>query len=267
MSELRAVTRQAGVVLASNPGPMTLDGTNTYVLSGSGNSFVIVDPGPARPEHLDRLASVGPVDLILITHRHDDHTEAAAEFADRVGAPVRAFEAAHCHRGGTPLVDGENVTVAGLSISVVHTPGHTSDSVCFLLPDDGPLGRPERPGSMLTGDMILGRGTTVILPPDGSIGAYLASMERLRAYGRLLVLPAHGPELPDLEAISQEYLDHRHLRLDQIRAALAGIDGASSKTAAELVGPVADVVYADVDPRVRFAAEASVRAQLEYLVE
>ena len=193
---MRAVTEHARVLLAPNPGPMTLDGTNSYLLSGNGGrSSVIVDPGPLHDGHLDGLAAVGDVELILVTHRHHDHTEGAAALAAAVGAPVRAADPTFCV-GGEPLRDGETVTAAGLDIGVLGTPGHTADSVCFLLTSDSP----ERPyGSVLTGDTILGRGTTVIAPPDGSLRDYLGSLRVLAALGHAFVLPAHGPQLPDLE--------------------------------------------------------------------
>ena len=136
---------------------------------------------------------------------------------------------------------------------MVATPGHTSDSVCFHLPGDGPH------GSVLTGDTILGRGTTMLDYPDGTLGDYLASLDRLEALGPATVLPAHGPVLPSLAAIARAYRSHRLERLEQIRAALdrLGRDAAA--------GDVADAVYSDVDPSVRRAAETSVAAQLHYL--
>lgn len=247
------LTEQASVLLAPNPGPMTLDGTNSYLLAGpSAATRIVVDPGPADEDHLAALAAAGPVELILITHRHFDHTEAAAEFAQRTGAPVRAADPAHCI-GGDPLQDGERIAAAGVVVTVLATPGHTDDSVCFLLDGDGAT------GSVLTGDTILGRGTTVISPPDGSLGAYLATLERLAALGPRFVLPAHGPTLPDLAAVCGDYLSHRRQRLAAVRSAAAAL-GAGATVAA-----VTDAVYTDIDPSVRFAAEHSVAAQLEYL--
>ncbi|GAA1751537.1 MBL fold metallo-hydrolase [Agromyces humatus] len=256
-----AATTFARVVLAPNPGPMTLDGTNSLVLRGPGSpGVIVVDPGPAHAEHLARLAGFGPVELVLVTHNHLDHTESLAEFARMTDAPVRAIDAALCI-GGDPLVDGERIDAAGLAIDVVATPGHTADSVCFALPGDGPL-EGAAYGSVLTGDTILGRGTTIIADPDGALGPYLESLERLRALGTpgpVVALTGHGPVLPDLAAICDAYLAHRAERLDQVRAALREL-GDDATTA-----QVTDVVYADTDASVRVAAEASVRAQLRYL--
>lgn len=241
-------------ILAPNPGPMSLEGTNSYVLRAAGSpEAVVVDPGPADKAHLQALAAAGRLELILVTHRHADHTAGSARLHELTGAPVRAADPAHCHGGGAPLVNGGTIRAAGLDIRVLATPGHTSDSVCFHLPADGPQ------GSVLTGDTVLGRGTTMLDYPDGTLGDYLASLDRLEALGAATVLPAHGPVLPSLEAIVRAYRSHRQERLDQIRSALdrLGRDAA--------VGDVADAVYSDVGPSVRRAAEMSVAAQLDYL--
>lgn len=252
-------------LLAPNPGPMSLEGTNSYLIAAPAGEVpagaagvpgerpvVVVDPGPLDEGHLAALAGAGRVELVLITHRHRDHTEASERLHQLTGAPVRAMDPDHCH-GGAQLVDGEEIFAAGVTIRVIATPGHTSDSVCFLLPDDGAS------GSILTGDTILGRGTTIIDYPDGRLGPYLDSLAKLSALGPATVLPAHGPILPDLALISRHYSRHRAERLDQVRTALADIGPGAT------VQQVTDTVYADVDASVRRAAEASVAAQLDYL--
>ncbi len=241
-------------LLAPNPGPMSLDGTNSYLLRRAGHSgVVVVDPGPQDDAHLQALAEAGDVELILVTHRHADHTAGSALLHELTGAPVRAADPLHCHGGGEPLRDGEVIDAAGVEIRVVATPGHTSDSVCFHLPEDGPH------GSVLTGDTVLGRGTTMLDYPDGKLADYLASLDRLEALGQAAVLPAHGPALPSIEAIARAYRDHRNDRLEQIRAALVRLGPAAG------VREVTDAVYTDVGPSVRRAAETSVAAQLDYL--
>src|SRR5690606_1704986 len=155
--------------------------------------------GPDDAGHLAALAASNP-ELILVTHHHIDHTEGSAELHRLTGAPVRAVDPAHCHSGDP--IDGELIEAAGLSIRPLATPGHTADSVCFELPD----------GSVLTGDTILGRGTTVIVGGDGSLGDYLDSLQALSLLGDVAVLPGHGPQLPSLAAICEQLLAHRHQR-------------------------------------------------------
>lgn len=230
---------------APNPGPMTLDGTNTWVLRGAGAAeAVVIDPGPQDDEHLAAIARHAPVSTILITHGHHDHVEGAAKLSRLLGgAPVRAAAAEHCV-DAEPLRPGR-LALAGLEIEVLATPGHTADSVCFVTDE-----------AVFTGDTILGRGTTVVAWPDGDLGAYLGSLDVLSAYPRVL-LPGHGPAQEDCARVARAYLAHRRERLAQVRAAVAA--GADSPEA------VVDAVYPDIDPRVRFAAEMSTRAQLEHL--
>jgi glyoxylase-like metal-dependent hydrolase (beta-lactamase superfamily II) len=238
------------VVRADNPGPMTLEGTNSYVLSsGSGN--VVVDPGPLLEPHLQAVAALGPVVVTLLTHGHPDHCEGVGRFHEITGAPVRAWEPALCIDGST-LADGAAVDAGDLEIDVLHTPGHTRDSVSFRVAHGGQVG-------VLTGDTILGRGTTVVAFPDGRLGPYLESLARLAGFAGAVLLPGHGPVRPDVATAAVEYLAHRRERLAQVRAALA----AGATSAREVV----EIVYADVDRALWPAAEQSVRAQLEYLAE
>ena len=243
---LRQVTPTAGVVLAPNPGPMTLEGTNTWILRAPGESTcIVVDPGPLDEQHLRRVGSCGPVAVILLTHGHADHSAGAGRLAELTGAPVRAMDPAH-RRGAGGLVDGDAVVAAGIELRVVATPGHTADSLSFLLAD-----------AVLTGDTILGRGTTVVAHPEGRLGDYLTSLERLRAMGELTVLPGHGPELASAGAAAEHYLAHRAQRLEQVRQAVAG--GATTPE------QVVELVYAEVDRSLWPAATLSVLAQLDYL--
>ncbi|MEE1622510.1 MBL fold metallo-hydrolase [Zafaria sp. Z1313] len=245
------------VLTAPNPGPMTLDGTNSYILRAPGSgSTVVVDPGPDEAGHLAALAAAGRVELVLITHRHPDHTAGIDAFHALTGAPVRAALDGFCRDAG-PLADGEVLRAGGLALQVVATPGHTSDSLCFFAADDGP-------GSMLTGDTVLGRGTTILDFPDGTLADYLASLDVLDGFAEAALLPAHGPAHPALGPVVAAYREHRLERLEQVRAAVASLQAAGGP-AAPGVAEVADVVYADIDPSVRGAAEHSVAAQLAYL--
>jgi glyoxylase-like metal-dependent hydrolase (beta-lactamase superfamily II) len=251
-------SRRARCVLAPNPSPMTLDGTNTWVIAEPGSpAAVVVDPGPADEGHLTRVAALATeggrrVHQILLTHGHDDHAEGARRLAELTGAPVRAADPAH-QMNGDGLGPGDVVTGAGCDIEVVVTPGHSADSVSFLIPADGVL---------LTGDTVLGRGTTVIAG-DGRLSDYLDSLDRLRALvdtaHLTALLPGHGPVLPDPAGTLDYYIGHRRERLAEVTGALA----AGDRTPAEIVARV----YADVDRTLWPWAQWSVRAQLDYLAE
>jgi len=243
----------ARCVLAPNAGPMTLDGTNTWIVRATpeGRS-VVIDPGPLHEQHLRAVAdAAGDVSVVLLTHGHLDHSEGARAFAEQVGCGVRALDPQH-RLGDEGLVDGDVVDVDGLEIRVVGTPGHTSDSLSFVVPEER---------AVLTGDTVLGRGTTVVAHPDGKLGAYLGSLDRLHALAAAqeiaAVWPGHGPVVDDALAILDHYIAHRSERLEQVRAAVA----AGDRTPHEVV----ERVYADVDPVLWPAAELSVRAQLDYL--
>ncbi|WP_436525653.1 MBL fold metallo-hydrolase [Actinoplanes sp. HUAS TT8] len=251
LAEVDRLPGWVSLLRAPNPGPMTLDGTNTWILRAPGAEYAtVVDPGPLDEGHLSRIAEQGPYQFILITHGHHDHVEGAERLSELLGGvAILAADPAHC-RHGEPLDPDESLGGNGLEIQVLDTPGHTLDSVCFLVECEG-----ER--VMFTGDTILGRGTTVVAAPDGDLSSYLSSLERLRAYENVLMLPGHGPVRADTAALATEYLNHRIERLAQVRAAMAA--GARTPEA------VVDVVYPDIDPRVRFAAEWSAAAQIEHL--
>ena len=246
---LRSVTETASVLLCDNPGPMTLEGTNTWLLRGPGSDeFVVVDPGPDDEAHITRLAAAGRIPLVLISHRHGDHTEGIDRLVAASGATVRSVGSGFLRGLGGPLSDGEVIEAAGVRITVMAPPGHTSDSLSFILDD-----------AVLTADTVLGRGTTVIDGEDGNLADYLESLRRLQGLGSLTVLPGHGPELHDVSAVAAMYLAHREERLGQVREALRTLG--EDATARQVV----EHVYADVEEKLWEAAEQSVRAQLDYL--
>lgn len=240
-------------VLAPNASPMTLDGTNTWVLrEPSGRRSVVIDPGPLDQGHLDRVAAAaGDVSVVLLTHGHADHSEAARTFAEHVGCGVRALDPTFVH-GDEGLHDGDVVEVDGLEIRILGTPGHTSDSLSFVVPAER---------AVLTGDTVLGRGTTVVAHPDGQLGDYLGSLRLLRdlaeAHEFDVIWPGHGPVLDHALPVLDYYLAHRSERLEQVREAFA--NGAADAM------DVVRTVYADIDERLWPAAELSVRAQLDFL--
>ncbi|MFE6226738.1 MULTISPECIES: MBL fold metallo-hydrolase [unclassified Streptomyces] len=252
-------TERAVNVLAPNPSAMTLDGTNTWLLSEPDSPLAVaVDPGPLDEGHLRHVIATAErlgkrIALTLLTHGHPDHAEGAGRFAELTGTAVRALDPA-LRLGDEGLGAGDVVEVGGLELRVVPTPGHTSDSLSFHLPADR---------AVLTGDTILGRGTTMVAHPDGRLGDYLDSLRRLRSLavddGVHTVLPGHGPVLDDAQGVVEYYLAHRAARLAQVETAVE----AGHRTAPEVVAHV----YADVHRSLWPAAELSVRAQLTYLRE
>jgi glyoxylase-like metal-dependent hydrolase (beta-lactamase superfamily II) len=246
------------LVRANNPSPMTLEGTNTWVLvEPGGDEAIVVDPGPDDASHRDAIMAAVEatgakrVALIVLTHGHSDHAEGAPALRDWAAAPVRAIAATLCSPGEEALSGAERLTIGGLHLDVVATPGHTADSACFVIDADAAL---------LTGDTILGRGSTVVARPDGELADYLATLHRLRALvderHLLAVLPGHGPVVDDPAAKIDAYLQHREERLQQVRAAAITSD---------TVDEVLHAVYGDVAPEVQFAARWSLLAQLDYL--
>ncbi|MFF0107415.1 MBL fold metallo-hydrolase [Streptomyces hirsutus] len=252
-------TARAVNVLAPNASAMTLDGTNTWILSEPGSArAVVIDPGPLDEGHLRNVVDTAEragrrVALTLLTHGHPDHSEGAARFAELTGTKVRALDP-ELRLGDEGLAGGDVVTVDGLELRVVPAPGHTADSLAFHLPADG---------AVLTGDTVLGRGTTVVAHPDGRLGDYLDTLRRLRSLmvddGVHTILPGHGPVLEDAQGAVEYYLAHRAHRLAQVETAVENGHHSASDVVAH--------VYADVDRSLWPAAELSVRAQLEYLRE
>ncbi|RDI47058.1 MBL fold metallo-hydrolase [Nocardia mexicana] len=250
--QLRQVTPTASVLLANNPNQMTLQGTNTWILRAPGRSdCIVIDPGPKDRAHSEAIAreTGGDIALTLITHHHRDHTGGIDELVKLTATPVRAVDPKFLRGSDAPLADGEVIEAAGVRITVLATPGHTTDSVSFMLED-----------AVVTGDTVLGSGTTVLESRDGALGDYLASLDRLAeiAPGRAL-LPAHGPDHAEAEPVIRYYIQHRRERLDQVRQALAEI-GPNAKPL-----QIVARVYADVDKKLWPAARSSVKAQLAYL--
>lgn len=244
--------------LCPNPGPMTLEGTNTWVVHAPGaDEAMVVDPGPLDEGHLQRVvadvaARGARVGSVLATHGHWDHVEGLERFVELTGATARGNVA-----GLDPVADGERLDLGGLTLTAVSTPGHTMDSVCFLLETDGVL---------FTGDTVLGRGTTVVAHPDGQLAPYLDSLARIEGLARdgsvRTLAPGHGPIVADPTRVIASYRSHRKERLGQVRSAVGERDGIPRSELADLV---VETVYAEVPREVWPAARQSVLAQLDYL--
>lgn len=244
------------IVRADNPGPLTLDGTRSYVIGRS--EAVILDPGPSIPEHLDaieRALDGAAATAVCLTHSHRDHTQSATELAERLGVPVRAWAETLRRIGanGRPIEDGEDLPIDGgeTVLRALHTPGHASDHISYLW-------LPSR--TLFTGDLVLGRGTSVVTYPDGAVGPYLASLARLIALRPERILPGHGDPVDEPLELLREYRAHRLVRGSQIHDAVTS-GGARS------VPEIREAVYGPLPPGLDRAAELSILAHLEHLHE
>jgi glyoxylase-like metal-dependent hydrolase (beta-lactamase superfamily II) len=239
-------------ILAPNPGPMTLTGTNTYVLDDGAGDLAVIDPGPDDiPSHLEAIVAAverrgGPLRAVLVTHRHLDHLPLASRLHERFGAPLLG----HPDLPGVqqPVADGE---VAFGSLVAYDTPGHTRDSLTFWDADQRLL---------FTGDLVLGTGTTVLDEAPGALSDYLGSLERLLALQPQTIYPGHGPIVEDAAAKLREYLMHRGQRVRQVLDALATLGTAS-------VEQLVRAIYTDTPEHLYGAAARNVRANLELLSE
>lgn len=234
-------------LLAPNPGPFTLDGTQTYLLGET----AVLDPGPNIDSHVAAIHAALPnLRLILITHRHGDHAPAALPLKQATGAMIIAPPGVLDDNLVTRRVTGgETLHIEGTVIEVVATPGHTAEHVCYLTSD----------GDLFTGDTILGFGTTAIFPPDGHMGDYIRSLQTLRARNPRRIFPAHGPVRDDAVALIDEYIAHRLERERQVLDAHA----AGARTTADMRARI----YPDLDERLHKAAEIQIEAHLIKLRE
>jgi glyoxylase-like metal-dependent hydrolase (beta-lactamase superfamily II) len=230
-------------VVAPNPGPYTGPGTNTWIVD-AGPVVAVIDPGPDDDAHLaalDKKVGGATVGVVLVTHSHPDHLPLAERFAQPHHAPVLRFP---------ELSDGEVVRIGTLNLTALHTPGHSGDHLCFLIAEDG---------AVFTGDLILGRGSSMVTYPEGDVAAYLRSLDRLAELNPRLLFPGHWDPVPDAMGKIREYREHRLEREAQVLAEVRRGGG----TAAGLTGRV----YGELDDKLMLAAEMTLRAHLRKLVD
>lgn len=248
-------------VLAANASPYTYTGTQTYLV-GAGQDVAVIDPGPDEPAHVAAiLAAIGTgrVAAIVCTHTHRDHSPAAAPLAARTGAPIigcaplalsdegpradAAFD--HAYRPDRVLSDGESLTGDGWTLTAVATPGHTSNHLCFAL---------EESGALFTGDHVMGWSTSVVAPPDGDMGAYMASLAKVHDRDDRVLYPAHGPAIDRPRQLVRGMIGHRRQRERQILGLLAEQPQQS--------GDMVRRMYKGLDERLLGAARLSILAHL-----
>ena len=239
---------QIELVLAPNPGPMTLTGTNTWLLVSDAAEVAVIDPGPDIPEHIDavfeRATAMGRVSTVLVTHRHGDHLPAAKPLCERTGATLLG----HPDLPGVQRGVADNEAVFG-AVRALATPGHTRESMCFWHPGDG---------TVFTGDLVAGTGTVIVDDTPGALAAYVASLERLLTLAPRVIYPGHGPVVPDAMAKLREYVAHRRMREQQVVAALSD-NGAST------IDSLVSRIYPEVAPNLQPMAARNVRACLDKL--
>jgi glyoxylase-like metal-dependent hydrolase (beta-lactamase superfamily II) len=245
---------------APNPGPFTATGTQTHIV-GRG-AVAVIDPGPDLPEHLEAIvaATAGEtIAAIVCTHTHRDHSPAAAPLSAITGAPVMGCAPVLARAGGAGmensfdtsyapgriLADGDTVAGEGWTLVGVATPGHTSNHLCLALPEANAL---------FTGDHVMGWSTTVVIPPDGDMGAYMESLEKLLARDDAIYFPAHGDPVTTPHRLVRGMLGHRRQREGQILRLL----GTGPHDVARMVA----AMYAGLDPRLEGGAKASVWSHL-----
>jgi glyoxylase-like metal-dependent hydrolase (beta-lactamase superfamily II) len=253
-------------LLAPNPGPFTFRGTGVHIV-GAGGQVAVIDPGPDMPEHLaalKRALGSRQVSHILVTHTHRDHSPAAAALKAWSGAETHGLPAATAVAAGEGTVDeahdhefvpdvrvhdGMRIEGSGFALTCIATPGHTANHVCYTL---------EEEQALFSGDHVMGWSTSVIAPPDGDMGQYLASLEKLMARGDRILYPTHGSPITNPRDWLGQLMAHRHLRETQILDAM--------RANADTIFVMVEKLYPDIAPGLRPAAAQQVRAHLEHLI-
>ena len=254
-------------ITANNPSPFTFRGTGTYIL-GEGN-VAVIDPGPDQPEHVKAIVEGlknETVSHILITHTHNDHSPAAKALKEITGAPTYGFGP---HGSGKPALklttqaggdmdfrpdektqDGSVIYGDNWSVSCLHTPGHTSNHICFSW---------DKEKVLFPGDQVMGWSTSIVSPPDGDMGDYMRSLDKLIVRDDKIYYPAHGPEILEPQKLISAFQDHRREREENILECL--------KLGNDTIDQMVKTVYQDVSESLHAAAARSLFATVIYLVE
>ena len=254
---------------AKNPSPFTYTGTGTYIVGGS--SVAVIDPGPIIEEHIEGIIKAlegKTLSHIIITHTHLDHSPAAIPLAKELGASILAFGPHGIGKSGGVmdeeveegadknfkptriLKDSEYIEGEGWTLKAIHTPGHTSNHMCFLWIEENVL---------FTGDHIMGWSTSIVSPPDGDMGAYMASLEKIKAIGAKVLYPTHGPAINNSDKFIDELIKHRLNREKNIYEAV--------KAGHNSLQNITKIVYTHIGPGLIRAAERNTLAHLIYLIE
>lgn len=254
-------------VTADNPGPYTYTGTGVYIVGTQ--DVAVIDPGPITPNHaqaLDAALAGKTLSHILLTHHHADHSPMAKPLAVKYGCKIYGLPPQESAVDGTDvqmdagadpgfapdtvLRDGDAFFGTDWSLKAVHTPGHTSNHMCFALAEENTL---------FSGDHIMGWATSVVIPPGGHMGDYLSSLDKIKDQNYDIIRPTHGPAITDVTPFVQAYIDHRLEREEQVFAAL-------QSGHANIMDMVTHI-YTDIDKRLYPAAAMSVLSHLIHLCE
>jgi len=242
----RALSPLVRRIIAPNPGMMTGPGTNTYLVGI--DEIAVIDPGPDDPKHLDAIAGCGGdrIRWIVCTHTHLDHSPGAAGLKARTGAEILAYDSRDGLEIDTKIRDGGRIEATEFRLRAIHTPGHASNHLCYLLEEEHVL---------FSGDHIMQGSTVVISPPDGNMTQYLESLAKVRAIRLKAIAPGHGRLIEDPKAAIDDYVEHRLAREQQILDLL-------TESGTAKIDDLVEVIYVEINPDLHPMARKTVHAHL-----
>lgn len=253
-------------VIANNPGPFTYTGTGTYIIGS--NELAVIDPGPVDNDHLEAILSITKnqkITHIIVTHTHNDHSPLSKYLQEKTGALIYSFNENDINIGDenkfeegydkefkcdVGVKDGDIIKGKDWTLQAIHTPGHTSNHLCYSLEEEKIL---------FSGDHVMGWSTTVIVPPDGNMEEYMKSLEKLLQRNDKYYLPTHGKMIKNPQDLVKKYISHRITRENQIEEAI--------KSGNNKVIDIVKIIYADVDKKLYPAASMSTLAHLKRMID